>query len=133
MPLGVLEDNKLHHVPGTVLLDGNAAEVDIATANLKHATGKNVNIILAPQPSEDPNDPLNWSLARRDCVLSILLYGAVMNAAVQVNPIFEVTAKVPQGGLLNAGNVTIAEEFGVTVTKVALISGYNLLVVGATG
>jgi hypothetical protein len=33
--------------------------IDI-TADLKYATGRIAHIVLAPQPSEDPNDPLNY-------------------------------------------------------------------------
>ena len=53
---GILSDNVLGHVPGTVRLDDmNYAG---AVVGMKHATGKNSHIVLAPQPSEDPNDPL---------------------------------------------------------------------------
>ena len=87
MGLGVLQDHKLPHVPGTVTLDEEAAQSQTTTTNLKHGTGSNANIILAPQPSEDPNDPLNWPHSRKECCLLILLFGSVMNAAVQVSPI----------------------------------------------
>lgn len=83
MGLGVLEDNKLPHVPGTVLLDEISANTQ-ETVNLKHGTGKDEHIILAPQPSEDPNDPLNWSSFRKHLVLAILLYGSIVHAATQV-------------------------------------------------
>ena len=62
MPLGVLQDNKLEHVPGTAPLnelgreDQNISGVDPHL--LKHdASGK---IVLVPQPSDSPNDPYNW-------------------------------------------------------------------------
>jgi hypothetical protein len=61
MGLGILEDRKLEHVPGTALvLDGDKrreVEQDAArNRNLKYdKTGK---ILLVPQPSDDPNDPL---------------------------------------------------------------------------
>lgn len=29
-------------------------------------------IILVPQPSDDPNDPLNWPLWKRDLITAIL-------------------------------------------------------------
>ena len=84
MGLGILDTDKLAHVPGTVLLDEEAGHTESQTSNLKHATGKDSHIILAPQPSEDPNDPLNWSSVKKDIVLSILLFGAIINAATQV-------------------------------------------------
>lgn len=53
---GILPDHVLGHVPGTVRLDDmNYAG---AVVGMKHATGKDSHIVLAPQPSDDPNDPL---------------------------------------------------------------------------
>lgn len=67
MGLGILEDTHLEHVPGTTLFtdDPNAAALsvysqDFDLTKLKHGLGKNAHIILVPQPSDDPNDPLNW-------------------------------------------------------------------------
>jgi hypothetical protein len=84
MGLGILDSTKLTHVPGTVLLDEEAGHAESQTGNLKHASGKDSHIILAPQPSEDPNDPLNWSRAKKELVLGILLLGSILNAATQV-------------------------------------------------
>jgi hypothetical protein len=61
MGLGILEDHKLEHVPGTAFVledDRRREEEQVVTrdANLKYdKTGK---ILLVPQPSDDPNDPL---------------------------------------------------------------------------
>jgi hypothetical protein len=48
------------HVPGTALIyDQNGDNVELALqANLKHGQGKQSDIILVPQPSDSPNDPL---------------------------------------------------------------------------
>ena len=65
MGLGILEDRKLEHVPGTALvLDGNKRREVEQNAAQNHAlkyekTGK---ILLVPQPSDDPNDPLVCSI-----------------------------------------------------------------------
>jgi hypothetical protein len=75
MGLGILEDRKLEHVPGTALvLDSDRrreVEQDAAQSySLKYdKTGK---ILLVPQPSDDPNDPLVCSIhpcttMRLDC------------------------------------------------------------------
>jgi hypothetical protein len=120
MGLGIVDDHNLSHVPGTVLLDEEAGHTEDQTSNLKHGSGNDSHIILAPQPSEDPNDPLNWPQMRKDLSLAILCFGAIINAATQ-------------GPLLSAGTVTIAIDFGTTITAVAQLSGYYLLVVGATG
>ena len=136
MGLGILDTNKLSHVPGTVLLDEEAGHTESQTANLKHGTGKDANIILAPQPSEDPNDPLNWSALKKEYVLAILLFGSIINAATQVEFLlshFSERSSRFQGPLLAAGLVTIAIDFNKTITQIAQISGYYLLVCGGTG
>jgi hypothetical protein len=68
MGLGVLEDHKLEHVPGTAPLNElgiegyNATGVD--SSSLKHdPTGQ---IVLVPQPSDSPNDPYNWSRWKKE-------------------------------------------------------------------
>jgi hypothetical protein len=130
MGLGIVDDTKLAHVPGTVLLDEKTAHSEGETSNLKHASGTNAHIILAPQPSEDPNDPLNWSVFQKDFALAVLCFGAIINAATQVP---DYRYSLIQGPLLSAGTVTISIEFQTTITAIAQISGYYLLVVGATG
>jgi hypothetical protein len=64
MGLGILSDHALEQVPGTAqVLEGEkrreverTAESRIGRSGLKYdKTGK---ILLVPQPSDDPNDPL---------------------------------------------------------------------------
>lgn len=115
-----LSDNKLPHVPGTVILDEAAAESDL-TSGLKHGKGSDANIVLAPQPSEDPNDPLNWPRWRRELCFGILNLGGVICASV-VSP------------MLNTSIVILSGYFSVTIPSVVLISGgYILLVTGSSG
>jgi hypothetical protein len=52
MGLGILEPLVGGNVPGTVLLDQNAAHSEETTNRLRHGTGKNAHIVLAPQPFE---------------------------------------------------------------------------------
>ena len=101
------------------MLNDEAAQTNIALG-LKHGTGKNAHIVLAPQPSEDPNDPLNWSAAKRVTVLLILCLGAMLNAATN-------------GPLLNSSLVVIATQLNVSITDVAVLGGYNLLAAGCAG
>jgi hypothetical protein len=111
MPFGgILEDHKLPHVPGTVLLDQLTAHSEDVTGRLKHGTGRNAHIILAPQPSEDPNDPLNWPSWKKNLAYGITLFGAILYACTIVP-------------LLNAGMIIIATEFGVTLADMTMISG----------
>ena len=77
MPLGILDDNKLEHVPGTAplsdlrRLDAEVAGVDRAL--LKHdPTGQ---IVLVPQPSDSPNDPYNWVRWKKEMFTLVIAYG----------------------------------------------------------
>jgi hypothetical protein len=44
MGLGVLEDRKLDHVPGTVLLNDEAAHAEALTGQLKHGKGRDAHV-----------------------------------------------------------------------------------------
>ena len=49
-----------HFVPGTIHL------VDLErTLRAKHASGGQNDVVLVPAPSDDPDDPLNWSAKRK--------------------------------------------------------------------
>ncbi|TVY92827.1 putative MFS-type transporter [Lachnellula willkommii] len=117
---GILEDRHLSHVPGTVILDEKVAHSGAVTAGLRHGTGRNTHVVLVPQPSEDPNDPLNWSPVKKLACIIILGLGTCLNAAT-IAP------------LLNAGLSTISKDFGVPIGQITLISGYQLLVAGGSG
>jgi MFS family permease len=106
----------LPHVPGTVLLNDQAAHAEEQTANLKHGTGRNSHIVLSPQPSDDPNDPLNWSILKKESILAILCLGAMLCAATN-------------GPMLNASYFAISLQLNVTLTKAVLVSGYNILAI----
>ncbi|KAF2740066.1 MFS general substrate transporter [Polyplosphaeria fusca] len=119
--LGVLEDTKLQHVPATVILsEAESHTPDAATAGLKHGTGKDANIILIPQPSDDPNDPLNWPDMKKWVIMTIIGFGAVLYAAVLAP-------------LLSPALVVIAMDFQKEVADITVISGYMLLVTACSG
>lgn len=117
---GILEDSHLPHVPGTVILNEEAAHSESVTRGLRHGMGRNAGVVLAPQPSEDPNDPLNWSDTKKISIISILAFGVILYAGTV-------------GPLLNAGLSTISHDFGVPIGDITVISGYQLLVAGAFG
>ncbi|GAB7349175.1 hypothetical protein MBLNU459_g8110t1 [Dothideomycetes sp. NU459] len=118
--LGILEDHHLAHVPATVILNEEFSDSEPITAGLRHGTGKNSHIVLVPQPSEDPNDPLNWSQGKKLAAMLIVGFGGILYAATV-------------SGLMNAALFVVAEDFKKTVGEIAVINGYQLLVAGATG
>ena len=78
MGLGVLEPKDGHHVAGTVMLDqsvGTTSEGLPADDGLRRGTGRNAHIVLVPQPSDDPEDPLNWPVARKWTFMIVILLG----------------------------------------------------------
>ncbi|KAH0352804.1 hypothetical protein KCU83_g3382, partial [Aureobasidium melanogenum] len=99
---GILEDSHLPHVPGTVILNEEAAHSERITSALRHGKGKNAGVVLAPQPSEDPNDPLNWSNTKKVTIITILAFGVIQYAGTV-------------GPLLNAGLSTISHDFDVPI------------------
>ena len=76
-------------------------------------------IILVPQPSDDPNDPLNWPLWKRDVITFILSLTAIFGTSL--------------GPILAANTLTLSLWLKVKFTKVALLTGYFLLGVGVGG
>lgn len=78
MPLGILEDRNLEHVPGTAPLS-QIGRIDQEIASgidrnlLKHdASGQ---IVLVPQPSDSPNDPYNWPRWKKELFTVVIAYG----------------------------------------------------------
>ncbi|KAF8590984.1 MFS general substrate transporter [Ramaria rubella] len=111
MPWGILKDKHLTHVPGTAtLLDTPGA----TGFNLKRSTGVDSDVILVPQPSDDPRDPLNWPRWRKECIFWILSLGAGLVGAI--------------GHLLNPGFVVLAKEWGVSVNACASEVSNNTLI-----
>ena len=84
MGLGILDDKHLDHVPGTTVFsdDPNAAALaayeGIELSELKHGEGKNSHIVLVPQPSDDPNDPLNWPSWKKHMVKHSLIASTIV-------------------------------------------------------
>ncbi|EEH37857.2 member of major facilitator superfamily multidrug-resistance protein [Paracoccidioides lutzii Pb01] len=122
MGLGILEDSRHEHVPGTSFIlddDSSTSEQLGPIPTLKYDRSGPVPIILVPQPSDDPNDPLNWPLHKRDTILAILSLASVFCATTSP--------------LLAANTATIAIGFRISFTKAALLTGYHLCGVGVAG
>ncbi|KAI5466212.1 major facilitator superfamily domain-containing protein [Mariannaea sp. PMI_226] len=120
MPLGILEAKGVEHVPGTTRYFDDPTHSHIATSEhvgLKTDNSGKEPIILIPQPSDDPNDPLNWPLWRRDLTTFILCFAGILATCL--------------GPILAANTITISLLFSKDFTKVALLTGYFLLGAGA--
>ncbi|KAI7101726.1 serine/threonine kinase 16 [Hortaea werneckii] len=118
MGLGVLEDRHLERVPGTSTLKDltdtpSDLPQDVVLKRSKDGT------ILVPQPSNDPRDPLNWPLWRRDLITGILCLLSVI--ASTLSP------------LLAANSILLKVYFVKPFTDIALLTGYHLLGVGVAG
>ncbi len=72
-----------------------------------------------PQPSDDPNDPLNWPRWRRDLITAILCLLSII--ASTLSP------------LLAANTLTLTLWYERSFTDIALLTGYHLLGVGVAG
>lgn len=112
MPLGILEP-QVEHVPGTVYVyDESRREAELAATDATLKRDKSGKIILVPQPSDDPNDPLNQSIVQRDIQLGILSFVAVL-----------ATTAAP---LLAADSVHLANFFEKTYQNAADLTAYLL-------
>ncbi|KAH9907002.1 MFS general substrate transporter [Xylariomycetidae sp. FL2044] len=120
MAWGLLEDPHMGHVPGTVVLnDQNDVPIQYQTVPkelLKHGRGKHSHIILAPQPSDSPNDPLNWPTWRKDLILVIVGLSAGVVGAY--------------GPMLSPGFVVISAELGISVNTLSQATAWVILLIG---
>ncbi|KAI1370575.1 MFS general substrate transporter [Hypoxylon crocopeplum] len=120
MPWGILEDKHMDRVPGTIIL-ADQSDIpeeyrNISRELLKHGTGKQSHIILAPQPSDSPNDPLNWPTWRKDLILVIVGLSAGVVGAY--------------GPMLGPGFVEIAAALNVTVNTLSQATAWVILLIG---
>ncbi|RDL36610.1 MFS general substrate transporter [Venustampulla echinocandica] len=117
MGLGILDPRRPTEVPGTTRYFDDLEGLEGATSTSTSAQVKRDNgIILVPQPSDDPNDPLNWPLWKRDLIL--LLLSIVSIFATSLGPI------------LAANTISLSVFFSVKFTKVAILTGWFLFGVG---
>ncbi|KAL2200312.1 major facilitator superfamily domain-containing protein [Corynascus similis CBS 632.67] len=120
MGLGVLEDRFLSEVPGTTKYFDDPERPQFALEHgvegLKCDTSGPVPIILVPQPSDDPNDPLNWPLWKRDLITFILSMVAIFATCL--------------GPILAANTLTLGLYYVTSFAKIADLTGWYLLGVG---
>ncbi|PVH77484.1 MFS general substrate transporter [Cadophora sp. DSE1049] len=111
MGLGVLDAKSVEQILGTSLLDedANSGIPDRLRATLKTAKGKNGNIVLIPQPSNDVNDPLNWPEWKKQLTFAVLCFGTALVC-------------VP-GPMLGSSFGILNVEFNASFTKLAQLNG----------
>ncbi|KAJ3575250.1 hypothetical protein NP233_g1218 [Leucocoprinus birnbaumii] len=102
------------HVPGTALLTdrgvsrGKEIAIDDARG-LKRGKGRHSHVILVPQPSDDPRDPLNWPRWKKEACFWTLAFAASLDGALS-----------PMTG---PGYVLLSQQFGISVDAVASAFG----------
>ncbi|KAG6829772.1 hypothetical protein H0H92_003562 [Tricholoma furcatifolium] len=136
MVFGILDDTHLSSPPGTALLSdlgivrgqpeqvnlkittGAGAGVGVGSdlTELKRGTGRNAHVVLVPQPSDDPRDPLNWPQWKKELCFWTLAFAASLDGAV--------------GPMVGPGYVLLAAQFGVSVDEVASSFGGVVLGLG---
>ncbi|KAF2878235.1 major facilitator superfamily domain-containing protein [Massariosphaeria phaeospora] len=123
MALGIIEPKGEARPPGTEYLVDTAqtsTEHQYEHSHFKHGKGKRAHIILVPQPSDDPNDPLLWPTWKREAAFAFLFFNCILFAACP-------------GPMIAPATVALAKQLHVPVKHVAELSGYQLLIVGALG
>ncbi|KAF9257090.1 MFS general substrate transporter [Marasmius fiardii PR-910] len=121
MGFGILDDKHLSNVPGTSLLTdrkvvrGQQVTLDDAT-DLKRGTGRFAHVILVPQPSDDPKDPLNWPRWKKEACFWTLAFMASLDGALSP--------------MVGPGYFLLSGQFGVSVDTIASSFGSILLGLG---
>lgn len=100
-------------VSGTVVMIRSNDGEQNAKDNLKRNKD---GVILNPQPHDDPNDPLNWAVWRRDLALAVIGFHS-----------FIIGGMSP---LLASAFTEMADEFHVTQSKLAYLVGGFMLALG---
>lgn len=70
-------DEGLKAVRTTDLVNAGGILLDIEGRESSLKTAKDGHTILIPQPTEDPNDPVNWSATKKHCILFTIAWGAL--------------------------------------------------------
>lgn len=110
----------MEHVPGTALMNDQSDVPsdlkEVPTEQLKHGTGRYSHVVLIPQPSDDPNDPLNWPLWKKDLILCIVgLSAAVVGA---------------YGPMLGPGFTTISKDLNISISTLSQSTAWLILTIG---
>ncbi|KUJ15146.1 MFS general substrate transporter [Mollisia scopiformis] len=124
MGLGVLDDTHLEHVPGTALLtdvvgaDHQHHHGNLDTSALRHDKGRNSDVLLVPQPSKSPNDPLNWPLWKKDMMLFFICIDTAVVGA--------------WGPMISPGFALMAKQFDMSYNDLNGGLGWGIFVIGVS-
>ena len=66
---GIIEPSDAGNIPGTFLIANPDQSKDTHGSGLRKGKGKDQDVVLVPQPSDDPNDPLNWQVREKRLIL----------------------------------------------------------------
>ncbi|KAF1834676.1 MFS general substrate transporter [Decorospora gaudefroyi] len=117
MGFGILEDRHMAAPPGTATIgdSGPTENLNAGSIELK----RDGDLILQPQPSDSPNDPLNWSRMRKECIMLILAFSSGVTTAL--------------GPMVTPGLPLIAVKYNVSIDMVSsLIIGFFAFWIGFT-
>ncbi|TPX08851.1 uncharacterized protein E0L32_009669 [Thyridium curvatum] len=126
MPLGIIDVTHHERLAGTEMLIGGdrpsvVQDLDLDTSQLKTVMHRGVETILIPQPSEDdPNDPLLWPRWKKETAFFVLFVNTIIFATLP-------------GPVMAPATFALAGILNVPLTKIAVLSGYQLLIVAALG
>ncbi|KAJ9116531.1 hypothetical protein QFC24_006698 [Naganishia onofrii] len=120
MGIGIIynQDNATadEEVPGTCVFGSSLQTVDDQLKATLKRDKKNSELILRPQPSDDPADPLNWSPFRKEAAYLSLLLGAILVGVI--------------GPLLVPDFGNILAEYKISLTQVIALNGWLVLTYG---
>ncbi|KAF2736482.1 MFS general substrate transporter [Polyplosphaeria fusca] len=117
MGWGVLEDPHTAAPPGTATIGGT----ELTDDNIEDVKSlkRDGNIVLQPQPSDSPNDPLNWSPAWKNCIIGVLAFSSGVTTAL--------------GPMVTPGLHVVSEKYEVSLDMVSsLLIGFQVFWIGFT-
>lgn len=80
-------------------------------------TGSN-DLVLIPQPSRSPLDPLNWSRVRKEMLFATIIFGSCVTGSL--------------GPVLVPGFSVVADDLDVSLTSVTLLNGSLVMALGVS-
>ncbi|GAA5956384.1 hypothetical protein JCM10213_000557 [Rhodosporidiobolus nylandii] len=116
MAFGIVEPSSLSNpldAPGTALLE--ETHTSATDAFVKHAPGR-PDLVLVPTPSDDPQDPLNWSRLKKEAAYITLLASTVLAGTC--------------GPLLAPAFSSLAVELERPLSQISQLNGSLVLTIG---